>query len=544
MRLAEQKSVRNHQGTCPASITLRIEGTRDIQFNESPVVQNNHQKKYMFTYGNYCGPNWSGGKRQPSIAYPNGPPAIDRLDNTCRVHDHVYANVRSGRMPPSALKTADEWFAKQNLGKGVRATVYGAGVGIQGLFRKKKLMAPTTRAASKRAINGGDLEKVVKKRKVVKRKRATKSKKYSPKTKVKYSGKKRRGKKKSYSRRKRTGPSNALFQKYGSVTVTERGGVTADPQAVYLGAGANVKEIYRSFCRAVVHSLYSRTGTQITNWQDKPLEGKHQIDISFIPESATVQSLYTTAPYFANTDTFETIAGKLQTSLQSSITLQPDTNKWLNAILYDLSNTVPIVIGTLSLQQMMLELQVGITISVQNQTPSDSGSLSTEVVATNPVKGKVYQVNGNYFCPKNVKNNGSPQFAVAWALAQTDTGLFGSTPFDDATKKPPPKSYFERITKCVPCAIMPGNVLVQKATRTQKFSWSTAMKMLAQSFSDGSSHINPTLGCAIMVGVEKMLDTRTEGEVPVTMGIQSEVWVKCRYYKKGKVLSAIRNVVA
>lgn len=85
----------------------------------------------MRYHGNYCGPNWSDGKHQPSVI--GGLPAIDEFDETCRVHDAAYATHSEGITVD--LANADLNFARSNLGKGLKRSVAAAAVGAQGLIR-------------------------------------------------------------------------------------------------------------------------------------------------------------------------------------------------------------------------------------------------------------------------------------------------------------------------------------------------------------------------------------------------------------------------
>lgn len=81
----------------------------------------------MKYHGNYCGPYWSDGKRQKSVARGTTKP-IDAFDSSCQRHDAVYATGGD-------LKAADYEFYKENIGKGVKRSVAAIAVGAQGLFR-------------------------------------------------------------------------------------------------------------------------------------------------------------------------------------------------------------------------------------------------------------------------------------------------------------------------------------------------------------------------------------------------------------------------
>jgi hypothetical protein len=78
-------------------------------------------------HGNYCGPNWSAGRDQPSVV--SDIPAVDSFDETCKDHDESYAKNQN-------LLEADLLFAKKNIGYGLKRTTAGLLVGGQGVLRK------------------------------------------------------------------------------------------------------------------------------------------------------------------------------------------------------------------------------------------------------------------------------------------------------------------------------------------------------------------------------------------------------------------------
>lgn len=81
----------------------------------------------MKYHGNYCGPYWSAGKRQGSVASSNVKP-IDEFDASCQRHDYAYGRGYD-------LKKADYQFYKENIGKGWKRTVAALAVGAQGVAR-------------------------------------------------------------------------------------------------------------------------------------------------------------------------------------------------------------------------------------------------------------------------------------------------------------------------------------------------------------------------------------------------------------------------
>lgn len=81
----------------------------------------------MRYHGNYCGPNWSAGKYQASVIDATVP-AIDEFDDTCLLHDAVYA-IRGD------TTAADIQFARSNFLKGPQRTLASLAVGSQGLVK-------------------------------------------------------------------------------------------------------------------------------------------------------------------------------------------------------------------------------------------------------------------------------------------------------------------------------------------------------------------------------------------------------------------------
>lgn len=80
----------------------------------------------MRYHGNYCGPNWSAGKHQPSVV--SDVPPIDDFDNTCLLHDASYARGDD-------LSRADAKFFIANFGRGLQRTAAAEVVGYQAALR-------------------------------------------------------------------------------------------------------------------------------------------------------------------------------------------------------------------------------------------------------------------------------------------------------------------------------------------------------------------------------------------------------------------------
>lgn len=91
----------------------------------------------MRFHGNYCGPNWSAGRHQPSVV--SDVPAVDEFDETCRAHDAAYATGQD-------LFIADGAFYDANIGRGYKRSLAALAVKTQqlarGLTRNKIIIAP------------------------------------------------------------------------------------------------------------------------------------------------------------------------------------------------------------------------------------------------------------------------------------------------------------------------------------------------------------------------------------------------------------------
>nr|WRQ65678.1 structural protein [Tolivirales sp.] len=84
-------------------------------------------------HGKYCGPGWSAGQWQPSVAA--GPPPEDALDLACARHDAAYATGGD-------LAQADSQFFRDALVSGTPLGVAAAlGVGGQGLLRRVGILS-------------------------------------------------------------------------------------------------------------------------------------------------------------------------------------------------------------------------------------------------------------------------------------------------------------------------------------------------------------------------------------------------------------------
>jgi len=88
----------------------------------------------MKYHGNYCGPNWSDGKQQPSVVGSLLP--IDDFDLTCQKHDAVYATSTE----PEDLQRADREFVRANWGKGPQRHLAALAVGAQMMVRSLDIM--------------------------------------------------------------------------------------------------------------------------------------------------------------------------------------------------------------------------------------------------------------------------------------------------------------------------------------------------------------------------------------------------------------------
>lgn len=349
------------------------------------------------------------------------------------------------------------------------------------------------------------------------------------------------------SKSKNAAKPQLQYQKYGSVTVFESGGVVSDPQCVYVGAGTPVDTVFDAFCRVIITAVKKKAGSDITNWNDHfSILRAQQLDIIYIPEGATTATNFFLA-IAANT-TCATVAYDLRLAFQSKFGEIFQVH-FIEARLFELVSTGDQVICTVPLQRLMVDLEVSVSCSVQNQTPSDTDGYTTDAINANPMKGKQYECNGNYFTPANVANRGDAltgeQYNSDFCVAEKAAGVLKGNPYDDATKKPPSSSFFSRINSSSQVTVLPGQVHTMKAKRTQTMSWAQAMTKLLSTFYDSPAGLikNSLLGCSVMIALEKCMDTRLLDETPIILGYQTEVWVKAAYHYKTAQASAVINVL-
>lgn len=81
----------------------------------------------MRYHGNYCGPNWSDGRHQLSVAVGTQP-AIDDFDKTCEIHDKNYAINNN-------LYEADDAFYMSNYGLGFKRSTAALAVKANSILR-------------------------------------------------------------------------------------------------------------------------------------------------------------------------------------------------------------------------------------------------------------------------------------------------------------------------------------------------------------------------------------------------------------------------
>lgn len=108
----------------------------------------------MRFHGNYCGPNWSAGRHQPSVV--SDVPAVDEFDETCRAHDAAYATGQD-------LFIADGAFYDANIGRGYKRTAAALAVKAQqltrGLTRNKIIIAPNNNFLIMSSLRGSKSKK-------------------------------------------------------------------------------------------------------------------------------------------------------------------------------------------------------------------------------------------------------------------------------------------------------------------------------------------------------------------------------------------------
>lgn len=350
-------------------------------------------------HGNYCGPNWSAGKYQGSVA-GSSVPAVDEFDQTCLEHDASYFYGKG-------LKEADYKFFKQNIGRGVKRSIAALAVGLQGYLRKeddlKNFDSEVMPVVKRRKL--GKKKAIMKKPKKSmlkrgKRKRIFKKKKMYRKRYVK----------RRYSKMKIGRGSVGIASKTGVQVVEEYRNSISGADSVLISHGIGGGYIFRYFIYAIYKALFDKAGIVIRNWHEKVDDDvivphtwevqvyTRQVDNPSVVGTDIQRNVYT----WNNTDSHNVFAFNIYNGLIGALFPPNVTGEKKPTILrvelvtYDLEgqNVERRRVASIDLEEAVFIMRYKQRLTMQNRTKHKDGDAqleTTDVVDRAPLKGMVYR---------------------------------------------------------------------------------------------------------------------------------------------------------
>lgn len=512
-------------------------------------------------HGKYCGPGWSAGKYQLSVA--QGPRPVDDFDASCARHDAVYA-------VGGDLSKADQEFFWDNIGKGVIRSYAGMAVGLQGIARTmignpekgsshfilKKMPPPTpAKTPKRRRLSAGDSSSAgpsmtIRRGRIVQRTKSMRKKV------VRGSKKKRRNNRKRKGKGKKTKGQKASAKNIdakGARIKYEDGNVFNSRQCVYFCHGMAPYRAIRVFMFAIVKKLFKMHGVEILEWND------------YIRVTAVTQKI----GYFwvatanqnnqleASVDAYDSVASRPRTYAEFA-------DAWLAAlqgVMSDTNEEYPIgcelndanvsTSSKINLAEYTYTLGYSSSVKLQNRTIASTavgeGTNTSDNIRANPLVFKIYK--NKYPTNMLMKRNRSIDTAVTpfnkegFGVGNNGFKIIGygtvgsSNVLQDISptlKKLPPAYYFN--AKSAGGAIQPGDMMVEKTRYKGEFTHRRLFKTF-QKYFDNTSITDPSAyalngaGSIHVVGFEHALDTRVD-EPNISLGYQTDQQYYCILTKK------------
>lgn len=410
-------------------------------------------------------------------------PAVDEFDATCKTHDAAYASMTD-------LKKADMEFAYANIGKGLKRTIAGLAVGLQGLMRahdKRHLEAKVLKLSS------SDVDMAVSRRR-----KSRKTTRKSMKRKGK-AGYKRKGRK--FRKRNKTYGKSLLGDKIGSVmgyqANTEFNGAISSGNCVYVGYGTPAAYVFTSTIRALYKKLLMRAGMTVRSWTDR---FDQYGDISYVIRlhfytdtnifnpsepliaSQSITTGATGALHLTVVSNLEALI-KQQYRFGTSANLQtPHFIKWELHHTQDVANQEGTKLSEINVEQAIIHFKNVSHLKVQNRTlaPSAGESADADAVDRVPLLGKSYDSKEwrDGFVPVRADGQMSTEqpfkLPTAGALTRTPPEMDEDS-INNVYRKPPP-AFMLGCKKVQKFILNPGQVLADTVMFKCKMSANNVMK--------------------------------------------------------------------
>lgn len=365
---------------------------------------------------------------------------------------------------------------------------------------------------------------------------------------------KRRRTRKSYSKlryvtrgyyggrvKKRRAVKADKFSIDGSVLHYENGGVVSDNNCVYLGMSTNpIQQTLIAVCRSVVKELYRQLNVEVNRWDEPSPTGTNDLTIEIFYTQDTSGNSETSAG-----------AGTLSSGNTPDIVARLMAAQFVNIL--DSHPTAQFrkitVTGSqaggfqrmacIYVKNFSFHLESIGSFSFQNRTLGADGLQVYNDITNNPVIGKTYYGQGNYFAVREELNQPDE---VQPFQGYIDKPLFGVSSLENqnpVTKKPIDAYSLLNCRKSYGLQLAPGQIKYVKLKYSKWFNLQNFLTVFAQPIAainrvvPEEQRMPHKLGKIFMVGVEKMLNDRASTQV-VSIGYECNLTLKCRSrYRKG-----------
>lgn len=506
-------------------------------------------------HGNYCGPGWSAGKAQPSVAGAAGT-AIDEFDESCRLHDLVYAKH-------GPITKADIKFAIDNLSSmEPKRMVAGAVVGMQGLVRMASGGDPMeTDISDSQMVNllvgnrsqsfsgksyPGKMRYARRGKSIRTRRprRFTKGRKRVPYRKKRFRGKNPLRPKKivKYRKNKRSNFSSGCIYKFE----TGRVDTFNKLKCGYYMFGMPVQKFKDNFFRALTRYIFLKMGYDFQDW-DLPIasvvgESGSILKISFNYRSITSAGgdanqnlLYdqSSTPASSPTDSVKQLALNLAALLENNWSAAGHMFTQLRAQIVTVSPADTKNSCTIDMRNMVIVSHYYGKIKIQNNTLARSGTdtAETDNVYNNPLDCIKYKNFGwrNYIKASVMDGVGSTDEVVI----DQDSGISTITTLqNDYDKFPAPSTLGAK--KAFRFVMMPGEIKYTDIVFKVKIGLNKLITKIPTVFNEAFSDFPLDFGTMIVIGMEKSIHATLNGPDVVT-SCQYEHTFKTKVYCKKKI---------
>lgn len=342
-------------------------------------------------------------------------------------------------------------------------------------------------------------------------------------------------------------PRDTYFHRMGSVKSTENGGTTSvgSQNAIYLGHGPAVDEVYKSGLRSIVKLVMKQAKRNIDNWDEI---------VEFVPTVVSGEILRWTTSYKDNPATgqivldttfdidpawtYNDLTDQLENNLATAW-----TNDYPKEVVYFrlyrvLTTSQAIPVAKVLAKDVTLRFRFESRLAVQNRTLALVGTDDHDAdnIANNPLVGKLYyskkRLNGFKF------KVARPSLAVPY-VADKNTGLIktnSTLSLPDQTVKPPPFWFFDT-TWGKNIKENPGDIFSSTIDYSQNMKLNNFFSIFRHEANNGTL-VDVKFGNCAMFGLEKMLDSgRALGEA-IALAFEINQKYSCAYSYKPKVASA------